>query len=142
MGEGRTEGRSGQLGLAEGTLTLWHLDTSPTESTQQVRDDVVFDLVLGEPGENRQQPKHDGFELGGGAPVGGEGGLQREANLWSFGPFILRALSLRRLRPALQDVEERKVCFKQQSLATTPASHCWLCTWEPRKLACKPLILC
>lgn len=50
---GRTGG-SGQLGLAEGTLTLWHLDAPPTESTQQIRDDVVFDLVLGEPGEHRQ----------------------------------------------------------------------------------------
>lgn len=63
-GDGGRTGRSGLLGLAEGTLTLWHLDAPPTESTQQVRDDVVFDLVLGEPGEHRQQSKHNGFELG------------------------------------------------------------------------------
>lgn len=79
----------GQLGLAEGALTLGHLDASPTESAQQVRDDVVFDLVLREPGKHRQQPQPNGFELVGGAPVGEEGTLQSDANIlvtWSTPP--------------------------------------------------------
>lgn len=88
-GSQRSEGRErtggvGQLGLAGATLTLWHLYTTPTQSTQHVWDDVVFDLVLGEPGEHRQQPQHNGFELGRGAPVE-EGRLQRDAGtaiLW------------------------------------------------------------
>lgn len=62
--DGKRTGGVGQLGLAGATLTLWHLYTTPTESTQHVWDDVVFDLVLGEPGEHRQQPQHNGFELG------------------------------------------------------------------------------
>lgn len=45
-------------------LTLWDLDASTAESTQQVGDEVVFDLVLGEPGEHGEQPKHHGFDLG------------------------------------------------------------------------------
>lgn len=47
-----------------GPFTLWDLDGSPAESTKQVGNDVVFNLVLGEPGEHRQQPKHHSFDLG------------------------------------------------------------------------------
>lgn len=56
-------------------LTLWDLDASTTESAQQVGDEVVFDLVLREPGEHGEQPKHHGFDLGRGTSGGEEGRL-------------------------------------------------------------------
>lgn len=52
---------------------MWHLDGSTAEATKQVRDDVVFDFVLGEPGEHREQPKHHGFDLGWGTSGGKTG---------------------------------------------------------------------
>lgn len=65
--EGHRVGR-GRIGLAEGgPLTLWDLDGSTTEAPKQVGNKVVFDLILGEPGEHREQPKHHGFDLGRGA---------------------------------------------------------------------------
>lgn len=133
--DGERTGGSGQLGLSEGTLTLWYLDASPTESTQQVRDDVVFDLVLGEPGEHRQQPKHNGFELGRGAPAGEDSGLQRETlTFLSFGSPNLSAVSILSAHPVLQDVKEGKLCFKPKSPATYPGHHCWLSNWESMRL--------
>lgn len=45
-------------------LTLWDLDASTAEAAKNVGDDVVFDLVLGEPRENGEQPEHCGFDLG------------------------------------------------------------------------------
>lgn len=56
-----------------GPLTLWHLDGSTAEAAKQVGDDVVFDFVLGEPGEHREQPKHHGFDLGRGTSGGQRG---------------------------------------------------------------------
>lgn len=53
-----------------GPLTLWDLDGSTTEASEQVGDDIVFDFVLGEPGEYGKQPKHHGFDLGRGASGG------------------------------------------------------------------------
>lgn len=44
-------------------LTLWDLDASTAEAAKNVGDDVVFDLVLGEPRENGEQPEHCGFDL-------------------------------------------------------------------------------
>lgn len=43
---------------------MWDLDASTAEAAKKVGDDVVFDLVLGEPRENGEQPKHCGFDLG------------------------------------------------------------------------------
>lgn len=57
-------GTAGQADLGHRPLTLWDLDGSTAESAQQVGDDVVFDLVLGEPGEHGEQPKHHRFDLG------------------------------------------------------------------------------
>lgn len=57
-------GAAGHADLGHRPLTLWDLDGSTTESAQQVGDDVVFDLVLGEPGEHGEQPKHHSFDLG------------------------------------------------------------------------------
>lgn len=65
----RRWGRGGQAWLRE-LLTLWHLDGSTAEATKKVRDDVVFDFVLGKPGEHREQPKHHGFDLGRGTSGG------------------------------------------------------------------------
>lgn len=47
-----------------GSLTLWDLDGSTAEAPEQVGNNVVFDLILGEPGEHREQPKQHGFDLG------------------------------------------------------------------------------
>lgn len=79
MGEG--------TGLAEGTLTLWDLDGATAEATKQVRDDVVSDLVLGEPGEHGEQPKQHRFDFGRGTS-GGKGpvsGQRAGPGHWEWG---------------------------------------------------------
>lgn len=69
-----TEGGGGEeQAWLRGPLTLWHLDGPTAEATKQVGDDVVFDFVLGEPGEHREQPKHHGFDLGRGTSGGKTG---------------------------------------------------------------------
>lgn len=52
---------------------MWDLDGSTADAAQKVRDDVIFDLVLGEPREHGEQPEHCGFDLGRGTSGGEEG---------------------------------------------------------------------
>lgn len=54
----------GEWAWLRGPLTLWDLDASTAEAAENVGDNVVFDLVLGEPRENGEQPEHCGFDLG------------------------------------------------------------------------------
>lgn len=49
------------------------LDRPTAEAAKQVGDEVVFDLVFGEPGEHREHPKHHGFDLGRGKSEGKKG---------------------------------------------------------------------
>lgn len=116
---------------------MWHLYTTPTESTQQVRDDVVFDLVLGEPGEHRQQPKHNGFELGGGAPGGEEEG-RLQGMLASLG---VGSLSSRSAHPVPRDAVEGELCLKRESPAIHPGHRCKPSTWESTRLGFKLSVL-
>lgn len=62
-GHRRRSGKGKRLGVGD-PLTLWDLDASTAEAAKNVGDDVVFDLVLGEPRENGEQPEHCGFDLG------------------------------------------------------------------------------
>lgn len=85
-GPGEREGGAAGHGhlLGHGPLTLWDLDGSTTESAQQVGDDVVFDLVLGEPGEHREQPKHHSFDLGRGTSEGRGQASSQHSMVWTL----------------------------------------------------------
>ena len=52
------------------------LDASTAEAAKQVGDQVVFDLVLGKPGEHGEQPKHRSFDFSWGTSGGKSVGFQ------------------------------------------------------------------